>query len=42
MSLLPEGQTGETWKLPKKQCSSRNQGALDRKVLGHFFPILMG
>jgi hypothetical protein len=32
-SLLPEGQTGEAWEPPKKQCYFGNRGALDRKVL---------
>jgi hypothetical protein len=32
MLLLPEGQTGEPWKPPKKQCSFGNLRAADRKV----------
>ena len=31
--LLPEGQTGEAWEPPKKECPSGNMGALDTKVL---------
>jgi len=37
MLLLPEGQTGETWKPSKKECSLRNREALDTKVLSFSF-----
>jgi hypothetical protein len=32
MLLVPEGRTGEAWEIFKKQCSSGNQGAKNRKV----------
>jgi hypothetical protein len=39
MLLLPEGQTGETWKPSKKQSFFGNTGALDRKVRPHILSL---
>jgi hypothetical protein len=40
MLLLPQEQTSEAWEtFKKKQCSSRNRGAVDGKVLSFFLGI---